>query len=197
MSTIRAFIAIELSDEAKAVLTDAVDALAAQVPDGAVKWVQPNQMHLTLRFLGNTPLEKLEDLAKTLDGVAARHEPFVFSLDALGCFPNERRPRVIWVGVKGDMERAKALRNDLEDALQPLGWEPESRPFQPHLTLGRVKDQASSIELPWGKGVAPAETVADGIVLFESQLSPSGARYVVRYVSRLGGKASESRQEAA
>ena len=195
MSTIRAFIAVELSDEAKAVLANAVAFLAGQVPAGAVKWVLPNQMHLTLRFLGNTPLEILEDLGAALDGVAARHEPFVFTLDALGCFPNERRPRVIWVGVKGDVARATALRNDLEDALRPLGWEPEGRSFQPHLTLGRVKEQASAIELPWGKGVAPAETAADGLVLFESQLSPSGARYLVRYVSKLGGKASESRQE--
>lgn len=187
MSTIRAFIAIELSDEAKAVLADVSETLANQTPSGAVKWVEPQRMHLTLRFLGNTPLDKLDELAAALDAVAEQHAPFRLALNALGCFPNGRRPRVIWVGVEGDVARAQALRATIEEAIEPFGWEPEEKPFKPHLTLGRVKDHKASIDLPWGQGVAPAEINVREIVLFESQLRRSGPIYTARHVSKLGG----------
>ena len=186
MSKIRAFIALELSDEARAVLAAVSEALAQEVTAGAVKWVQPERMHLTLRFLGNTALERVDDVAAALDGVAARHEPFGLTLDALGCFPYERKPRVIWVGVQGDIARAEALQASLDDALQGLGWEPEGKPFRPHVTLGRVKEQQAKIRLPWGNGVAPARTQISDVVLFESQLRRDGPRYIARHTSRLG-----------
>lgn len=186
MSTIRAFIAVDLSDEARAVLADVRETLVSQTPKGAVKWVQPHRIHLTLRFLGNTPLADLDRLAAALDSVALQHVPFGLALGALGCFPNERRPRVIWVGVEGDLAQAEALRNSIEDTLAPLGWEREKRPFRPHLTLGRVKERGAAVELPWGKGVAPAAIDVGEIILFESQLQPQGPRYIVRHVSQLG-----------
>lgn len=186
MSTIRAFIAIDLSDEAKAVLADVSETLKSRTPSGAVKWVEPQRMHLTLRFLGNTPLDKLDALAAALDDVAERHAPFELHLDALGCFPNERAPRVIWVGVQGDLATAEALRGAIEERIEPLGWEPEEKSFRPHLTLGRVKERKADIELPWGQGVAPAVINVEEIVLFESELRRTGPRYTVRHVSRLG-----------
>lgn len=186
MTTIRAFIAIDLSDEAKAVLANVSDTLASQTAQGAVKWVASQRMHLTLRFLGKTPLDKLDELAAALDGVAQEHAPFALRLDALGCFPNERRPRVIWVGVEGDVARAEALRAAIEEKIEPLGWKPEEKSFRPHLTLGRVKDNKATIDLPWGQGVAPAVINVEEIVLFESQLHGSGPRYLARHVSRLG-----------
>lgn len=186
MSTIRAFIAIDLSDEAKAVLADVSGALASQTPQGVVKWVEPHRMHLTLRFLGNTPVDRLDELADALDEAAQAHAPFTLRLDALGCFPNERRPRVIWVGVVGDVARAEALRAAIEEKLEPLGWQPEEKSFRPHLTLGRVKDRKATIDLPWGQGVAPASINVEEIVLFESQLRRSGPQYIARHVSRLG-----------
>lgn len=189
MSTIRAFIAIDLSDEAKAVLADVSGTLASQTTEGVVKWVEPQRMHLTLRFLGNTPLDKLDELAAALDEVAQSHAPFKLNLDALGCFPNERRPRVIWVGVEGDVARAEALRAAIEAKIGSLGWEPEEKSFRPHLTLGRVKDRKATIDLPWGQGVAPAVIDVEEVVLFESQLRRSGPRYIARHVSRLDGGA--------
>lgn len=186
MSTIRAFIAIDLSDEAKAVLADVSGALASQTPQGVVKWVEPHRMHLTLRFLGNTPLDRLDELTDALDEAAQTHAPFTLRLDALGCFPNERRPRVVWVGVEGDLAQAEALRAAIEERVRLLGWEPEEKPFRPHLTLGRVKDRKATIDLPWGQGVAPANITVEEVVLFESQLRRSGPRYIVRHVSRLG-----------
>lgn len=192
MPTIRAFVAIELSEEARAVLAQVGETLARQTPHGAVKWVDPARMHLTLRFLGDTPLDKLDDLTAALDGVALQQSSFGLVLDALGCFPNERKPRVVWVGLEGDLGPLQALRNSLDDVLQPLGWEPEARSFHPHLTLGRVKDRRADIDLPWGQDVAPAEIPVGEMVLFESQLRPQGPRYIVQHTSPFAGNQNGS-----
>lgn len=187
MESIRAFIAIDLSEEARAVLADVSETLAARVPQGAVKWVPPQNMHLTLRFLGNTPVAKLDALYAALDRTVAGHEPFSLRLDKVGCFPNERRPRVVWVGVQGDTDKAEALRRDIDEMLAPMGWEPEGRPFRAHLTLGRVKDRGAELDLPWGQRVAPATSTVDAVRFFESQLKPTGSIYTVRHTSYLGG----------
>ena len=192
MATIRAFIALDLSEEARAVLAQVSDTLSQKTAEGAVKWVDASRMHLTLRFLGNTPTEKLDSLAASLDGVARQHRPFTLTLDALGCFPNERKPRGIWVGLGGDLEPLQALYGTLQGALEPLGWEAEDRDFHPHLTLGRVKDRRAKIDLPWGQGVAPAKTVVSEVVLYESQLRPQGPLHTVRHASALGGRGQES-----
>lgn len=188
MASIRAFIAVELSAEVKAVLHEVASTLEKEVAPGVVKWVQPERMHLTFRFLGDTPLEKLDDLSAALDRVALAHEPFSLTLDSLGCFPNERRPRVIWVGVQGDVTDAIRLRGSLDEALQELGWDREDRAFQPHLTLGRVKDPRAKVRLPWGRRVAAATSAVREVVLFESKLRADGPLYIARHVSRLAVK---------
>ena len=185
MSTIRAFIAIELSDEARAVLADVGETLAHEAPREGVKWVDPDRMHLTLRFLGDTAVERIPDLATAMDEVGGQFEPFTLILDSLGCFPNERKPRVVWVGVQGDVSQVEALSASLNRVLEPLGWEAETRSFRAHLTLGRVKDRRGGIVLPWGKRVAPAQTRVHEIVLFESRLEPEGPFYIVRHRSEL------------
>lgn len=187
MDSIRTFIAIDLSEEVRAVLADAGETLAQRVPSGAVKWVMPEKMHLTVRFLGNTRVAQLDDLSAALDRTASRHSPFSLQLNQLGCFPNERRPRVIWVGVQGDMAQAMDLRADIDETVAEMGWEPEQRSFHPHLTLGRVKDKGATVDLPWGQGVAPAVLDVDAVHLFQSELKPSGAVYSIRHTSRLGG----------
>jgi 2'-5' RNA ligase len=192
METIRAFIALDLSLESRAVLAEVIETLSQQVPDRSVRWIPLENIHLTLRFLGNTPLTQLEAIYEQLDRTAAMHEPFALYLDELGCFPNERRPRIIWVGVKGDRDQAGALQRSIEQAIEPLGWEPEKRSFRPHLTIGRVKDEATRggarIELPWGKGVAPAPIAVRAVHLYESQLTPSGSIYTIRHTSPLGSR---------
>lgn len=189
MEKIRAFLAIPLSTEARAVVSGVADELSGEVPDRAVKWVAPERIHITVRFLGNTPVDKLEPLASRLDSIAGQHAPFSLELDSLGCFPNERRPRVIWVGVAGQTERLAELQKEIEGMVVDMGWEPEKRDFHAHLTLGRVKDKSVRIELPWGQGVAPATIPVQEVHLFESQLRRSGPVYTVRHSSRLGGPA--------
>lgn len=156
-----------------------------RVPERAVKWVEPERIHLTLRFLGNTPVEQIDFISAALDEVASAHTPFSLSLDRLGCFPNERRPRVIWVGLKGEVDELDALKHGLDEVLAPLGWDPEHRRFHAHLTLGRAKHQGA-IDLPWNTAVVPASWQVEALHLIESQLRPSGPLYTIRHTSRLG-----------
>jgi RNA 2',3'-cyclic 3'-phosphodiesterase len=188
METIRAFIAIHLPEHVQEVLGAVTQELAPRLPDRAVTWVAAERMHLTLRFLGDTPASRLEDLATALDAVAARQHSFTLQLGQLGAFPNERQPRVIWVGLAGEVEAATMLQQALDTALIPLGWQPEGKPFSPHLTLGRVKRDYDKIQLPWGKATVPASFTVRDIQLMESQLRPQGPLYTVRHTSALDAR---------
>ncbi len=186
MITIRAFIAIELPAEVKQALGDVAAALAAGLPRGAVRWVRAEQMHLTLRFLGDTPAGRLPALAAALDDVAGRRAPFALRLSGVGCFPNARRPRVVWVGLGGEEAALAALVADLNAALGALGLPPEDKPFRPHLTLGRVKDERAAQEIDWSAAVPALNVPVAAIRLIESQLRPDGPVYTVRHTSQLG-----------
>jgi RNA 2',3'-cyclic 3'-phosphodiesterase len=185
MDTIRAFIAIHLPEEVQEVLGAVAEELKPRVPGRAITWVKPERMHLTLRFLGDTPPSQIEALSAALDVVAAQHRPFALQLGQLGAFPTERRPRVIWVGLAGETGAAAALQKALDGVLVPLGWRPDSKKFSPHLTLGRVKREDERINLPWGQAVVPATFTVSEIHLMESQLRPQGPLYTVRHTSKL------------
>lgn len=183
MKSIRAFIALPLPPPVTAVLSDLSRELAAGVADKAVRWVKPEAVHLTLRFLGETAVNHLPALTAGLDRIAAAKAPFPLRLGPLGCFPNPRRPRVIWIGLEDGVAQATQLKQAIDTMLVPLGWEAESRPFQPHLTLGRVKEGRGLLPLPWGELPAAAVWPAESVQLIESQLRPSGAVYTTRHSS--------------
>lgn len=187
MKTIRTFIAVELPEAVRQFLETLGQELGRDIPRGVVRWVPPGNVHLTLRFLGDTPVERMTEVSSALDDVAAKHTAFRLHLDKLGCFPNPRQPRVIWVGVADNEDRLRTLQKDVEAAMGPLGWKPESRRFHPHLTLGRVKDSRSLVEarLPWGQLLEPREIPVETIHLIESCLEPSGAVYSLRHNSHL------------
>jgi len=185
MSTIRAFIAIDLSPDVKRTLGDVAATLGGRAPSAAVRWVRPEQMHLTLRFLGDTPAGKLPALSAALDALAAGHAPFALRLTSVGCFPNAQRPRVVWVGLGGEEQKLLALVAGLEAALRPLGWPPEDRPFRAHLTLGRVKDERAAQGVEWSINVPALDVPVTAVHLIESQLRPDGSVYTVRHSSAL------------
>jgi 2'-5' RNA ligase len=190
MTTIRAFIAIDLPAEAKDALREVSAALGGLVPRGAVgtaavRWVRPEQMHLTLRFLGDTPDERLPAILAALDGVAGRHAPFALRLSGVGCFPNARRPRVVWVGLAGEEAALLALKTDLDAALTPLGWPPEDKPFRAHLTLGRVKDEHAAANATWAADVPPLPVPAAALHLIQSDLRPDGPVYTILHTAQL------------
>jgi 2'-5' RNA ligase len=184
METIRAFIAIPLPHPLLDKLAALQRQLDAHVPSRSIRWVRGEGIHLTLKFLGDTPTDKLPDIKRALAAVA-RHAPASsFTVEGLGCFPNPRRPRVVWVGVQEPTGRLAVLQDAIEEVMAPLGYPPEGRGFTPHLTLGRVhrrtphSDAARVGEVVTSTPVGLlAEVPADRFALIRSVLKPTGAEY--------------------
>ena len=183
--TVRVFVAVGLSGEARGQLIDAVERIRAEVPDG-IQWASPDGMHLTLKFLGNIPGAGVEPLLKGLEPMGASHRPFALELAGLGMFPNRRAPRVLWAGVGGDLDALSALQQASEAAINVLGYPPEQRPFRPHITLGRPRRALSDADR--GRigavvsALAPPSPVGwqvEAVDVMRSELHPSGARYTV------------------
>lgn len=182
--SIRAFIAVHLPDIAKIELGNVTGVLAEQTPKGSVRWVRPELMHLTLRFLGDTAVSDLPPLITHLDRLAAQHTPFTLHLGSLGWFPNRSRPRVIWVGLTGDVAAVQKLQADVETAVVALGWPSENKSFQAHLTIGRVKDSRQMQQTTWKAAVQKLAVPITAIHLIESQLHPSGPVYTIQHTSQ-------------
>lgn len=187
MSTIRAFIAIDLPEAVREELASIINDLKQKVPSKSVRWVRPDNIHLTLKFLGDTKIDSLDHITGGLDRVGREKPPINLTLDKLGCFPNPRRPRVVWVGVSGDIDTLQSLQKMIDQMLNPLGWDLDKREFHPHLTIGRIKNSKKVVDsrLPWGSPMKPLTFPADSLTLYESILKSSGAVYTVRHVSQL------------
>lgn len=187
MEQIRSFIAIELPDELKLELTQLEARLKADRQPW-VKWVDPYSIHLTLKFLGNIAADRIGEITRAMEEAAQGISPLHLEVKGLGVFPNVRRVQVAWVGLGGDIDQLSRLQKRLESNLAPLGFAPESRAFTPHLTLARLRDQASPDERQrFGQRIVDTrfETAcvikADAISLMRSQLTREGAIY-----SRIG-----------
>lgn len=187
---IRAFVAVELTDE----LRSAIGLLQAQVkaelarelrrtaPDARLQWVRPESIHLTLKFLGDIVEGQVEEIGQALTTVVGSQPRFSLEVGGLGVFPDARAPRVLWVGLSG-AGPVISLARSVDGALAELNFAPETRPFNPHLTLARIKEHGREV----GKALAalgllaaasplgrlPVRTVA----LMRSELKPSGAVY--------------------
>ena len=183
MAELRAFVALTLPAALRDYLGAVTADLEAQTTTGAVRWVTPERMHLTLRFLGDTAVSQLPALSNVLDQLAAQQPAFSLQLTQLGAFPNQRRPRVIWVGLGGATAVLAQFRQRLDEALLPLGWPLEEKPFKPHLTLGRVKDGRVGAQIPWQARVGQLAVPATAVHLLESELRPDGPRYTTRHTS--------------
>jgi 2'-5' RNA ligase len=193
MATIRTFIAVELDREIRTGLGHLQARLGKQVPLRTVRWVQPDGIHLTLKFLGDTPLDSVDQVKMALAQAAAEAGPFAFSVEALGCFPNARQPRVIWVGLKEPAGVLTRLRDAVESHVAPLGFPTEKRPFSPHLTLGRVQRYASRSEVAEIGELVVATSVgiigqmtATAVSYIRSDLRPTGAVYTTLLEASLG-----------
>lgn len=178
MTNIRAFIAVELPGGLK-LETDKL--LASLKPIGAgVRWVKAINLHLTLRFLGNIEQDKIPLLENKLKDNLAGFKPFTIQFSGLGCFPNLQRPRIVWSGVGGDLERLKGLASAVEAACRQSGFGKKDKRFSAHLTIGRIKYQKKI--KPLIEYLKKAEFKTDKfqvheIVIFRSDLSPNGPNY--------------------
>ncbi len=179
MENIRSFIAIELSEVLRHNIKHLLDEFKKSAAD--VKWVRPEGIHLTLKFLGSVSHENLEKIAEAITPVVATYEPFHLTAHGVGCFPSSRNPRVVWIGLGDQGEKVSRLQREIEAKTAELGFPPEGRPFKPHLTLGRVRsprkkdtliamlEKKSQIDL--------GPFLADKVILFRSDLRPDGAVY--------------------
>ncbi len=183
MEQIRSFIAIELPDELKLELTR-LEARLKSDRQPWVKWVSPESIHITLKFLGDIAAETTGEITKAIEEAVEGISPFHLEVKGLGVFPNLRRVQVAWVGIIGEVDKLSQLQKRIETNLIPLGFAPESRAFTPHLTLARLRDQASLDERQrFGQLIASTkfETASaievDAINLMRSQLTREGAIY--------------------
>ena len=180
---IRSFIAIELPEEVKAGLRRIQTEL--KLPGHTfVKWVATESVHLTLKFLGNIPPQKVAEITGVMEQASQGIGPFQLEVTEVGAFPNLRQPRVLWVGIKGDIDKLIAWQQHLDNGLVPLGFAKEARAFTPHLTLARLREGCSP-EDRRNFGEMVAKTPIDvsykfnvnSLNLMKSQLLPGGAVY--------------------
>ena len=179
---LRLFAAIGPPPAVRGQLRRAASEMGAFAPVGT-RWAAEAGIHLTLKFIGNRPAGDLDRLRSALTVAAGRCAPFALSAAGAGAFPARGAPRVLWAGVTGDLEALTGLRNAVEEALVDAGCTPETQPFRPHLTLGRIgadlpPDAARSLRRSVrGTVVASDAFVVDEIGLYRSELRPSGSAY--------------------
>ena len=135
----RAFIAIRIGSKALERVHRIQRSLGDRLSSGAVQWAAPGHIHLTLQFLGNVPTDSLGPLELALRDACGKISPFGLGTGGLGCFPNDRAPRILWVGLRGDLEALADLQRSIAEKVVPFIERSESRPFRPHLTIGRIK----------------------------------------------------------
>ncbi len=181
---IRAFIAIELDDAQHRALAEVQARLQRDRAASRVRWVAPENIHLTLKFLGDVDAAKMVALQRALADVCASTPPFALRIAGVGAFPDTPRPTVIWVGVSGEVERAALLAQEIDAACAALGFAREARAFSPHVTLGRVqRDAARGDRQKIGALIANAQVGELGalrverLAVMKSELRPSGSIY--------------------
>lgn len=185
----RCFIAIPLPGNIKQALSQIQSQL--KTTEAHVKWVKSENIHLTLKFLGNIKDEEVGEISRNLKDAFREFQSFESSLGELGTFPTISNPRVIWLGIDKNADKITQLQQKTEDILYNLGFNKEKRKFHPHLTLGRVKSKKNInklIDMVKNFPLENSQTFrVDKIILFQSILKPSGAEYTALNSFKLSG----------
>ena len=180
-NTIRTFIAIPLDPHIRQTIAQAQNHLKEL--DCNIKWVNPENIHLTLKFLGEVKLKKIDAVKQALEDLLKSVKPLPIELTQLGAFPDVKRPRIIWVGLNDDTKAISQLVSALEEALEKIGFKKEGLPFSPHITIGRTRsprnlkalsEAIADYSFPNGIG-QPAQNVT----LFKSTLTSQGPIYEI------------------
>jgi RNA 2',3'-cyclic 3'-phosphodiesterase len=193
MNLLRAFIAIEIPAEIKKAI--AVQTASLHKDAGhAVRWVVPENTHLTLKFLGELSPANMGLLSQALQAECGQQAPFEIAVGGMGSFPNPRRPRVIWVGLKHPPD-LNQLQRKVEAAAALLGYAAEDKPFSAHLTIGRVREQATLDEMKQLQSALAGLHIGElgmftarAVTLFKSELQPSGPLYTPLFSAQMGIK---------
>ncbi|HHO75587.1 MAG TPA: RNA 2',3'-cyclic phosphodiesterase [Deltaproteobacteria bacterium] len=180
---IRTFIALPIPDDIKKALGDAICSLRST--NSSVRWVRPDNIHLTLKFLGGINEDLVDPISMELDKVAAHYGELNLTLSGLGVFPGIHRPRVVWAGLEGDTGPLVKMASSVDAMCVKFGINPDKRPCSPHITLGRLKTP-SMVDL--GIHLGSKNYRAKEVVFYRSELLPQGARYTILHTSNLGHK---------
>jgi len=185
MQTLRTFIAVDFPIEIKEKIIEITAYFQSKLPPAQIKWVEPDHMHLTLKFMGETPHDKLVQIKQSIHQVISVFPSFEIEIKALGMYPNNQRPRVIWLGINAE-NHLILLHNQLDQVLKGEGIKSDRRPFSPHLTIGRVRrnaDQESVIQigriLSQFKIASLGSVEIDEILYYQSLLTPQGPIYTI------------------
>jgi len=184
---LRAFIAVELDSTLKQTIAGVQESLKLELhglaPGVRLQWVRVDSIHLTLKFLGDIEQSRVGNILHVLEEVGRDYEPFSIDVKGFGVFPNLRAPRVLWMGLADQADVLIRLAGSIDAALAPLGFHIEPKPYSPHLTLARVKEQARIIANALtdsgvmrdvtSRGILPVQAMA----LMKSELMPSGSVY--------------------
>lgn len=174
----RCFIAIDMPEDIKASILNVIEKAGQKVK--GIRWVSAQNIHLTLKFLGDVKEELIHDIEKGLSSVCINHVPFTINIRGVGAFPNFKYPNVLWIGID-ESEELKRLYEDIEEFMFELGFEKDDRRFSPHLTIGRVKDRKGIEqilkELYTFKDTFFGNIEVKEVLLMRSVLKPTGAEY--------------------
>ena len=181
MEPVRCFIALDLPPELSKMLSAVSGELAQDLP--SVRWVKPGNHHLTLRFLGDVEAGRLNCAGQAVDTAVAGHRVLKIGLGEIGGFPGRSRAKVIWQGIYGDVDELAALQRDLAGELEQCGFEQESRPFRPHLTLGRSRRPVSLP--PYHEADPTGRFELSSVSLIRSVLGKGGAQYTALHTAAL------------
>lgn len=192
MGLLRAFLAAELPPQLQDAIQTATASLRRTLAGDLVRWVPAQNIHLTLKFLGDVSPTSLELIQHMLQIEAGKHQPFDATVEGFGCYPNARRPRILWVGLQAPASLT-SLYHDLNAAAARLGYPSEDRDFSPHLTIARVRQNATPTELQRIRVEAEhtqvghlGTTRVEAIHLFKSELLPTGSVYTKLFTAQLG-----------
>jgi 2'-5' RNA ligase len=187
----RLFIAVDLGPDVGGAAADALARGRTLAP--RAKWVQAENLHLTLVFLGATDDALVPGIGAAIATVAARHPPVSLHVAGAGGFGSARKPRVLWLGIAGEVQALGRIQQELEEALAPFGHVPEKRDFRPHLTLARARDPRGEPDLAAAVAALADDDLGDAridrLILFRSDLSPKGPRYTEVASAALAGDA--------
>ncbi len=192
MNLLRAFIALELPTFLQDAIQTATASLRKTLDSDLIHWTSPHNVHLTLKFLGDVSPANIDILKQMLTMESAQHSAFDVYVEGIGSFPTSKRPRVLWVGLNAPAA-LPSLAHGIETASAKLGYPTEERGFSPHLTIGRVRQNASAADLQKIRAALDETKIGnlglariDAIKLYKSDLQPSGSVYTHLFSAPLG-----------
>ncbi len=195
MTLLRAFVASELPPALRDAIQKAALGLRGAMGDDCIRWVPVQNLHLTLKFLGDVSPANLDMIKQMLTAEAGQYPAFDIEIEGFGTYPNLRQPRVLWVGMKAPATLL-SLQHSIEIAAARLGYEPEERGFSPHLTIGRVRQNISPADVQKIRAALEATRVGnlgsahiDAVHLFKSDLQPAGSVYTKLFTASLAAHA--------